>query len=42
MDDNGNVTLAPLSPGQLKLIASDSQGVLYAWDDPLVLMRIAN
>jgi hypothetical protein len=43
IDDSGGgerIILDPLTPAQDELIRSGSEGMLMAWDDPMVLMRI--
>ncbi len=39
VDDN-DIFLDYLTPEQLKVITSQSEGVLYEWNDPLVFIRI--
>lgn len=41
VDDDGNVVLRELSPAQLALLTSEARGVLFEWEDPLVLTRVA-
>jgi len=41
VDSDGNVSLGELSSEHMKIIASEKKGVLFEWDDPVVLFRIS-
>lgn len=41
-DNSQNVVLEKLKPGHLEMIETEAEGVLFVWDDPLILRRIAN
>jgi hypothetical protein len=40
-NDGGDVVLGHLGSNELALIRSESNGVVFAWDEPLVLMKIS-
>ena len=42
VDADGNVTLDQLTAKHFSKITSESEGILFDWDDPVVLMRLAN
>lgn len=37
--DGDNIFLEKLTPAQMDLITTDTQGTLMAWDEPLILVR---
>lgn len=39
-EDGNDIFLEHLTPEQLEVITSQSEGVLYEWNDPLVFIRI--
>lgn len=39
-EDDNDIFLDHLTPEQLKVITSQSEGVLFEWNDPLVFIRI--
>ena len=41
VDEDGSVILHQLNAEQLALLTSDSEGVLFDWDEPLVLFKFS-
>jgi hypothetical protein len=40
VDENGDITLGELSADHIKVITSETRGVLFNWDDPIVFIRL--
>lgn len=40
LDSDGNIVLGELSSDNIKSIASSEHGVLFDWDEPMVLFRV--
>jgi hypothetical protein len=41
VDEKGNVTLSELQEEHLQLITQEQKGVLFAWENPLVLFKLS-
>ena len=41
VDEDGDVALGDLKAEHLKLITSDDKGILFEWEEPLVLIRLS-